>query len=205
MFTQYNLISNTDIANIISSDIFSFSKGKGNVNVIPLNKALPMNVVRAFKREIGPYISHRKCYKNAVIAALYLKTLGYEVKVVEGYYRINHQRFIKDNPTYFHREGWGTHRWIVINGKHVDITLDCINDICKPKHFDYRSIRIYEAEDLLAFAYKTGKDCTSCVRPQWCSSLDGIAYNHFNTPEKCSYINEAGYYICLKNQKQTAV
>lgn len=184
---------------IIKSGTFHFTKGKGCVKITPMNKAFSMAVIRDFKRDMCSYIKELACYKNAVYAAMYFNSRGYDVKVVEGWYRINKDRFMKDNPFCKCREGWGTHRWIIVNGKHVDITLDCTHGRCKTRHCEYRSERVYEAEDLYAFALKTGIDCTMTETPKWCSTLDGINYEILNTPSQWSLVNEFGTYVCLRN------
>ena len=197
-------VDSSRVSTLSNANTFNFTRGKGIVKMTPLNKALPLKVVREFKRTVAPYITLRACYKNAVLAALYFKSKGYNVQVIEGYYEIDHSRFKRDRPFYHHRFGWDTHRWIIINGKHIDITLDCGVDICKTCHCNYKSVRVYEPETLLAFALKTGRDYDFVDQPKWCSSLDGITYDFLNQQHKWSLIDSSGCYVCLKTNVETA-
>ncbi len=183
----------------ITYDNFPFDKHQCIVKMNPLNKVLSINALRAFKAEISQHMYHLACFRNAVIAARYFESLGYDVDVVEGRYKVDERRFKKDFPFRKPNSQWMTHRWLRINGKHVDVSIECAGDGCKTHHFLYKSERLYDADDLFAFGLKTGNDCGT-DEIIWCSSLDGMTYNQFDKPTSWSLVNEQGDYVCLKNR-----
>ena len=203
MSTKTEIPFDKTYGEMISYNDFPFDKNEGMIKISSLKKALPSNILRAFKRDVAPHMLSLRCYVNAVYAALYLQNYGLEVDVVEGWYRLNIDRVSKDFYKDFSFDSkWSTHRWLKINGKYVDVTIECSDKNFSPCHFDYKSVRLYDAEDLLAFALKTGHDCHGTQEPLWCSTLDGINFKN-GIPSKWSLVDESGNYVCLKNNVKT--
>lgn len=204
MATTIDISFDMTYSEMIAYNDFPFDKNEGIIKITPLNKALPSNVLRAFKRDIAGNMLSFRCYTNAVVAALYLQNFGLDVDVVEGWYRLNLDSVSKDFYNTFSLESkWSTHRWLKINGKYVDVTIECDESKYLPRHFDYKSARLYDAEDLLAFALKAGHDHYGTQEPLWCSTLDGINFRD-GVPFKWSLVDESGNYVCLNNTVKTA-
>ena len=185
----------------IYSNIFSFAKHTFPHQITPLSKACPLKTTIMFESEIAPEIEELACFRDAVYAALYLKGLGHSVSVVEGMYKVDLCTIKSDLRKSVSAKGWMTHRWIVVDGKHVDITIEYGSSHLKTRNFIYKPMRVYAPEDLFAFALKTGKDYRQDSMPIWCSSLDGINYCIGGMPVKWSLIKSSGEYFCFKNHK----
>jgi hypothetical protein len=151
---------------------------KKSVKMTPMNLLFPSEIIEELLT-----LNVRKgwCYENAVKVARFLEEKGYEVDVVEGYYRSS-KKALRRFPEYLSEETncWLEHRWCKFGDYYFDPTfyLDRYTFLTS-QYFEYRAERLYYADDLLNFAEQVGKDYISavpfyCTRNTiWCSSLTG--------------------------------
>lgn len=194
-------INKEKIDNALTSNTFFFSKPKYMPEITPFRKAFPFQTIISFERDIAPDIDEYCCFRDAVYTALYLKGQGYNARVVDGKHKfkaIAINRHPKENLI----KDWMTHRWVVVDGKHIDTTIEYGDYPFTTSDFIYKPERIYAPEDLLAFALKVGYDYFDHYTPIWCSTLDGGNYIMGGTLFKWSLIKESGEYFCFNNQNR---
>jgi hypothetical protein len=165
------------------------------VKMTPMNLLFPKAILDELR---NMDIREGRCFENAVLVAKELEKKGYEIDVVEGFYKINKQTK-KNYPYYNYYEDWMEHRWCKIGDYYFDAThyLDADAEL-KSKNFDYRAQRLYYADDLLEFARIITKDfkgiTNGLLNGLWCSSLNGAAWKN-DTVHYYAKINEDFNYV----------
>lgn len=149
-----------------------------SVKMTPMNLLFPRDIIDEL-RNID--IREGYCYRNAVMVAKFLEEQGYEIDVVEGYYRPCKRLFNICSKVYNTRSNeWLEHRWCKKGNYYFDPTYYLGNDILFGSNdFEYRAERLYYAEDLLDFAHKVSDDFKITGSKEedifWCSSLNGAS------------------------------
>lgn len=208
MTPYYSLINWTTADQIIENDFFPFNEGEGIVKIVPMRTLFCERVLTRLKKNYGGYVKPLKCYSNALIVAEYLKTQGFDIDVVEGYYSpspsLSDEEYRKAFPFSFAKEGRDTHRFCKKGDYYFDPTLELtIGYNNAVKYYQHISTREYNTETLWAYSIAVGGDLGQDIK--FCSSIDGISYSGgcLDIPSYHRYINNSYHLVgdnCLLDE-----
>ena len=141
---------------------YSFKELNVEVKVESFRDVLPQKAVSALVRfgEMGD-IQPRRCYRNAIVVAEYLRQeVGIDIHCIDGFCKNEAMSFL--------------HRYCEYRGRYFDATLEWLFGYKHVLSYKYYAARSFNSQELLALMFAYGKAVDYSIYPIFGSTLSSM-------------------------------
>ena len=176
------------------------------VTIVPMRSLFCKRIMDRFAKRCKGVFKPNLCYYNALVAARWLKEWGFDVEVVDGVLTTNDnypllckKMGLAEESRYPHLQNNAPigHRWCKKGNRYFDPTIEGLFGMEYVRAFDYKGMRVFDDQTLIAFA-NTIRSTFRSEQIRFVSSISGCTYKYDGKHETLinwGYIDDNGNYI----------